>query len=130
MGGGYSTYANEQTDAYYRQERERKRAIKEAEKRARQAEKEARKAEREARIQSQRGEAEESRWWQLGGWVNNAIKWPWEWWKRKRAWEREETKRTGEEPPDHEWVRLKSAETLQTPQDERTQGSGRSDGEL
>jgi hypothetical protein len=125
MGAGASSYESRQKHAFLKQERKKKQAIKRENKRAKQAEDETRKSERDAWLKIQRQKAGESRWWVLA-WLTMPI----QWWKEKKAWEREDAKRARERNPDHELAGLTSAVLVQPVQNEGVQASGINDGGL
>ena len=52
------------------------------------------------------------------------MTWPFQWWKEKKAWEREETKRARERNPDHELAGLTNTGLVEPVQDEGVQANG------
>lgn len=123
MGAGASSYESRRKQAFLRQERNKKRAIKRENDRARKAEEEARRSERDAWIKSRRGKSEKNGWYALWWLV-----WPLRLWNERKAWEREEAKRARERDPDHELAGLTSAGLMEPVQDEGLQATGIANG--
>lgn len=119
MGAGASSYEDRQKRAFLAQERRKKRAIKKEQNRAKQAENEATKSERDAWLKSHRQKNGKGTWWGLA-WLT----WPIQWWKEKKAWEKEEAKRARERNPDHELTGLTSGGVIDAVQEDGAQSSG------
>ena len=54
--------------------------------------------------------------------------WPFQRWKERKAWDREEVKRARERDPDHELARLTGTGLMELVQDKSMQGSGMANG--
>lgn len=118
MGGHYHRRSRQSREEYKR-EQERKRVIREERNKAKQAVK----AAKDAWIKSQRKKVGENESQKLG-W----LAWLLRWWRERKAWEQEMTKRARGHNPDHELTGLIAVGSSQPAQDETAQGSGVDDG--